>query len=52
MLLKIAQLFIFLHQSPKYQAFDMISDISISATDNITIITPKFVLTILLIILL
>ena len=46
MLSGIAPLFIFLHQSPEYQAFARVSALRVSATNNIT--TPKFVLIVLL----
>ena len=52
MLSGIDQLFIFLYQFLKYQAFAQVFSLCIGASNNLTVTIPEFVLIILLIILL
>ena len=52
MLSGIAPLFIFLYQPPKHQAFARVFGLRLSATNNVTVTTPKIVRIVLLVILL
>ena len=50
MLSGIALLFIFLHQPPEHQASARVSGLRLSATNDVTVTTPGFVLIVLLVI--